>query len=274
MITAPKTRHKLIIVEGLPCSGKSTTSRYIAEKLGAEYFDEDTGRHPADYEFHAYLRPEELEGFSPDERESIEAAAQRKSGGYIIPLAEFGGELFDRLLRHKIYDFLPWETERPVMLDKWREFAAKAKNEDKIYVFNSVLMQNPMCEARIRFDMPAECQRYIYEIRDIIKPLDPFVVYLHYKDIRPRIERAMPERGEDWLRGVIDYHCNSAYGRAHSLEGFDGYITALEYRQQFEMYILKRGMHLEYMVLEDPDADWERAYDSIIARLSNGDSVS
>ena len=38
-----KTEHKLIIVEGLPCSGKSTTGRYIADALGMTYFDEGTG---------------------------------------------------------------------------------------------------------------------------------------------------------------------------------------------------------------------------------------
>ena len=40
---------RLIIVEGLPCSGKSTTARYIAEKLGYIYVDEGTCNHPADY---------------------------------------------------------------------------------------------------------------------------------------------------------------------------------------------------------------------------------
>lgn len=262
-----KTKHRLIIVEGLPCSGKSTTAKYIADKLGMMYYDEGTGNHPADYEFHAYLTPAELEDFAEDDRRRIEAASESKSGGYIVPLAKFDGELFDRLLRHKIYDFLPWETERPVMLDKWREFVSMAQRRETGYVFNCVLLQNPMCETVIRFGMTGEAQRYIWEIRDIIKPLDPFVVYLRSSDIRCRIESALPERGGEWLKSVIDYHCNGAYGKANGLEGFDGYISALEFRQGGELYLLKRGLDLEYMVLEDPDKDWDAAYDEIIARL-------
>ena len=46
---------RLYIVEGLPCSGKSTTSKHIAdllEKSGKKecFFDEGSRDHPADYE--------------------------------------------------------------------------------------------------------------------------------------------------------------------------------------------------------------------------------
>ena len=71
---------RLYIVEGLPCSGKSSTARHIADVLTAagrqvNYMDEGTGRHPADYEFHAFVDgqvipladvpPEELNALLP-----------------------------------------------------------------------------------------------------------------------------------------------------------------------------------------------------------------
>ena len=46
---------KLYIVEGLPCSGKSTTARHIAERVGGLYFDEGCGNHPAYFEFDAFV---------------------------------------------------------------------------------------------------------------------------------------------------------------------------------------------------------------------------
>ena len=51
-----------------------------------------------------------------------------------------------------------WETEKPVMLGKWREFA-KNKRSDESYVFNCVLLQNPMCETMIRFNLNWEQSR-------------------------------------------------------------------------------------------------------------------
>ena len=35
--------NRLIIVEGLPCSGKSTVSRYIADRCGERFYDEGSG---------------------------------------------------------------------------------------------------------------------------------------------------------------------------------------------------------------------------------------
>lgn len=48
--------NRLIIVEGLPTSGKSTTAKYIADKLNYKFFDENDDNHPADYINSAYKR--------------------------------------------------------------------------------------------------------------------------------------------------------------------------------------------------------------------------
>ena len=257
---------RLIIIEGLPCAGKSTVGRFIADLLGWRYVDEGSGKHPADYEFHAWLAPDALDGFPEAERQAILAAAAPACGSWVVPLTGFEGALFDRLLAHKIYDFLPWEAEKPVMLDRWRTFAAGV-GPDEGWVFNCVLLQNPMCETMMRFGFDVETSAaYIGEICRIIRPLEPLVVYLRRDDIRAAIEAALPERGQDWLDGVVAYHCEGAYGRARGLSGFDGYIAALEERQRRELEIL-RGLPLESLVLDNPGRDWAAARRTLAARL-------
>ena len=257
---------RLIIVEGLPCSGKSTTAKYIAEQLGMIFIDEGSGAHPADYEFDAFLTESELSLFSTDERELILAHSSEKCGGYIVPLGGFSGELLDKLLRHKIYDLLPWETERPVMLDKWREFVSDAGSDR--YVFNCVLLQNPMCETMMRFGFDeAVSEAYIREISEIIAPLSLFVVYLRNNDVYSSVRKASAERGDEWLNSVIDYHCNGEYGRKNGLSGFDGYIAALEERQRRELSILSR-LGTDHIVLDDPQKDWSDAHSAIISNIN------
>ncbi|MDE7194391.1 MAG: hypothetical protein K2O14_10515 [Oscillospiraceae bacterium] len=258
---------ELIIVEGLPCSGKSSAARYIADKFDMKCFDEDSGKHPADYEFHAFVQASELDKFSHSERNRIVKKSERKYGGVVVPLAEFQGELFNRLLQYKIYDFLPWETEKTVMLGKWREFAEN-KKPDEGYVFNCVLLQNPMCETMMRFDLPlTESEEYISEICGIIKDMNPLVVYLENNDIGDSVNMAVDERGNDWLDAVIDYHCGGAYGKSKQLSGFDGYISALEERQRRELEILSR-VNIDKVVLVDPQRDWKTAYRVLDKRLS------
>ena len=100
------------------------------------------------------------------------------------------------------------------MLDKWRSFAESAASSAG-HVFNCVFLQNPMCETMMRFGFDSSVSEgYIREIYDIILPLEPFVVYLKTDNIAAEIKKALPERGEEWLSGVIDYHCGGEYGKS------------------------------------------------------------
>ena len=245
---------RLYIIEGLPCSGKSTTSSYVAGLLSLNgkccFVDEGTGNHPADYEFHA-LAPAGL--LSEEEK--------------IVPLSDYSGDMFEKLLQYKIYDFLPWETEKPLMLDKWRQFIRNSE-EDTAYVFNCVLLQNPMCETMMRFGFPEEnSENYIREIADIIRPMDPVVIYLKNTDIAASVKKAAGER-PGWLEAVIDYHVSGGYGKSIHVEGFEGYIRCLEDRQERELRILSR-LNVKNLVLNDPQKDWTSSLDIIDEFLLN-----
>ena len=207
----------LIIVEGLPGSGKSTTAAMIADELQkkgvrALFFDEGE-EHPADY---------------------------------------------------KDYDFPDFETEREKILEKWRDFAGKY-DKDTIYVFNCVFLQNPMCETMMRFDMGYEQSRaYIAEIAEIIKPLDPLIVYIDCPDIRASVDRVLDERGEGWLNAVTDYHVSQGYGKRNGLSGYDGYLECLAERKRRELDIL-RSLGIEYFTVSEDltTAEFKELYTSV-----------
>lgn len=253
---------RLYIIEGLPCSGKSTTSKFTAELTGGKLYDEDCGNHPADWEFTAFI-PDSAEEFSQTERALFASLGECVPGGIALPLGQLPGDtgLYERAFRYKIYDCLDWENERAVMLHKWRCFVQQALGDlGSVYVFNCVLMQNPMCETMIRFNFDSSVSlRFIREICGIISPLDPIVIYLRNNDIRASVQLAAKERGNGWLSAVTDYHCNGGYGTAHRLSGFDGYIYALEERQRRELEILPQ-LPVKSLVLNDPQRDWESAY--------------
>ena len=251
-------KHRLFIIEGLPCSGKSTTSAFVADLLRQRnavcYVDEGSGDHPADYEFHA-LAPAGLLG-----KES-----------QIVPLSGYSGEMFDRLLPYKIYDFLPWETESPLMLAKWQHFADTC-DENTVYVFNCVLLQNPMCETMMRFGFPEEVSRdYIEKIVSIISPMNPVVIYLKNDDIAQSVEKAAAER-PGWLDEVIDYHVHGSYGQSIGAEGFDGYIRCLQERQKRELRILS-ALNVPHLILCNAQRDWQGAYRSIQDFIGQGGEI-
>lgn len=149
----------------------------------------------------------------------------------------------------------------PMMLEKWRHFCENA-DENTVYVFNCVMLQNPICETMMRFGFRLEqSQAYISEISKIIQSLHPAVIYLKNDDIQASVEKAAKER-EGWLDAVIDYHVNGAYGKSIGAEGFDGYIRCLEERQRRELEILSQ-LSVTSHVIENPQRDWNNAYDTI-----------
>lgn len=258
---------KLYLIEGLPCSGKSTTSKYVAgalEKQGrsVSYFDEGTGNHPADYEFHAYLDSRTFQSLDSSLQEKISRLGQKKPDGYIVPLQFFSGSEFDTLLKHKIYDFLPWEEEQPIMLARWQEFAHAAVKSDSIFVFNCVFLQNPMCETMMRFDLPEEkTLSHLSKIYETIRPLQPQVIYLKNDHIAASVLRASRER-EGWLEEVTHYHVTGGYGKRIGAQGFGGYIACLEERQRRELRYLEL-LGIPALILPNPQLNWEEAYERI-----------
>ncbi len=266
-----RTKYRLILVEGLPASGKSTAAKYIADALHFNNVDEGTGDHPADWENHALLGDSalaEAEALLTDDDDLRDfcAAADVFEMGTVVPIEDWMPEPLQAfLMRHKIYDVLPWEQEKPVMLEKWRVFAESFGKER--YVFNCVFLQNPMCETMMRFNMEiGESAAYIGEIAQIIAPLKPFAVYLQTDDIAASIESVRAERGEEWLSAVIDYHCGGAYGRANGLSGLAGYLAALRERQDRALTILE-GLHIPHIIVNDPQADRAAAYAQILEAL-------
>ncbi len=198
-------KNRLIIVEGLPGSGKSTMASRIADKLKNSgvhsiCFDEGMPGHPADYDD---------------------------------------------------YDFPDFETERNMILSKWREFVNSAEN-DTVYVFNCIFLQNPMCETMMRFGMDKEASgAYISEIAGIIKEMSPVILYIDVPDVKLTVDSVLNERGEQWLNAVIDYHCGQGYGKANCLSGYEGYIKCLEERRNRELYILNNLDTVHHIVSRD-----------------------
>lgn len=184
----------LIIVEGLPGSGKSTTAGMIAEELEKRgkkvvCVDEGMPDHPADY---------------------------------------------------ADYDFPDFETERRKILQKWSSFVREA-DQQTIYVFNCIFLQNPMCETMMRFGMDQDASRkYVAEISQIIQPLHPIIIYIDQPDVKGAIDKVLEERGNDWLNAVMEYHVSQGYGKQHNLQGYEGYIACLEERRNREIYILQQ----------------------------------
>lgn len=252
---------KLISVEGIPGSGKSETARFITDFLvdnsrHAAFFEENDMNHPAEYTFHALMKDSQIKTLTLEEQRQLYDEGTKALSGLIIPLTKISVSLFGKVVPYKIYDNLEWETENPVILERWQGFSKKAAMRNKVYVFNSGVLQNPISEMMLRFDFAYSYMRdYLFNVYRTIAAMNPVVIYIKCTDIKACVEEEARHRNSDWLNGMIEHHTAQGYGKRNNFKDFDGYIDCLEARQRIEIKLLN-DLPFEKLILTDPFNNW------------------
>jgi hypothetical protein len=272
---------KLVIVEGIPGSGKTTAAEFIRDWLAergartALYLEGDLD-HPADFESVACLDEGEyarlLEQF-PACRDLLEQRAVIKGGerflGYRKLQLEFREQLPDELIRqlanYEIYE-LHIAKYHQLLLERWRAFAELAAQSNEVYIFECCFLQNPLTMYLGRHDEPIEAAKeHILQTAEVIASLDPILIYLHPGEAGETLRRVARVRPQEWLDFVIAYHTQQGHGKAQGWQGFEGMVKFYEMRQSIELDLLTC---LPWRSLLVPHVDWAQDQARISAYLS------
>lgn len=241
---------KLIIVEGLPGSGKSTTAQIVYDILkekgiNTEFYCEGNYNHPADFDGVAYFNSEDfniLEQAHSTSRYVLNKIKIKYYNGYLIPYRKaieeqqitFEEELFNDITKNDIYE-LPIELHIELILSRWNDFVTNYINEDKVVVFECCFIQNPVTVSMIKNNSPKDVtMSYITSLAKKIVPLEPVLIYVEQQDIKASFSKAVSERPNEWFGGFTHYYTNQGYGLANNLRGLDGVVQVLEARSKLE----------------------------------------
>ena len=263
----------LIIVEGIPGSGKSTTAHFIKEYLESEgitakLFQEGDSRHPADYESTACLDEGQFndirERFS-EHRKTIQEVAEKKGHQYFIPyrqLANVDAGLVDELASYDVYE-LDLDTFEDVSYHYWKEFVEQTEFEDEVYIFECCFLQNQFTKYIAMHNAePKRLADQLKKISELIAPLNPLVIYLYQEDVDRSFHHVYKERSQEWRKFFTDYHVKQGYGKANGLEGYQGLVEFLEMRRDLEMGILE-DLSVKHMLIENGEKDWDAYYEKM-----------
>lgn len=244
---------KLIIVEGLPGFGKSTTAKLINEilsqnKIEVELFLEGNLNHPADYDGVSCFNKFEFDRLvsnSGDFKEVLLKRVLKKGSNYLLPYRkiknEFGDQFLDELCndisRNDIYE-LPFDKNVELIADKWNDFAEIALEDDKVYIFECCFIQNPLTIGMIKYgEQKEKIINYVMKVAKIIENLNPMLFYVEQDDLEFSFRKALKERNPEWSTGIVDYYTNQGYGKEHNHSGVEGAIKVLEARRNLELEI-------------------------------------
>lgn len=257
---------KLILIEGLPGSGKSTTAALAYEVLrengiDAEVYFEGDLSHPADFESVAYFTNEEwqrlLDEFNSF-REQILEKSILQDNGFLLPYKKLGSDMpdsfYDRVFKHDIYE-LPLDQNMKLITQKWASFARHAENRNKVHIFECCFIQNPVTVGMIKYGAPlTKLLDYVSALENSVKKLNPILIYINQDDIDYSFKRAIKERPKSWSEGFIHYYTQQGYGMKNHLSGEDGTIKVLKARRQAEEEILK-SLSIQKAILNNSGYD-------------------
>ncbi|MCR8849400.1 hypothetical protein NQ095_13340 [Rossellomorea sp. SC111] len=271
-------KSNLIIVEGIPGSGKSTTAHFIKEYLESEgitakLFQEGDSRHPADYESTACLDEDQfnniLERFS-EHRETIQEAAEKKGHHYYISygqLTNVDSSLTDQLASYDVYE-LNLDTFEEVSYHYWKEFVEKTEFSDEVYIFECCFLQNPFTKFIAMHNAePKRLENYLKKISSLISPMNPLLIYFYQDNVEQSFHHVYKERSQEWREFFTEYHVNQGYGKANGLKGYLGLVEYLEMRKNQELSILE-DLPISRELVENGEGDWEMYYKRIKEAIS------
>jgi adenylate kinase family enzyme len=255
---------KLIIVEGLPGSGKSTTAQKVYDILkdkgiNSELYSEGNYNHPADFDGVAYFNNEEFNILKQAHSISIDVLNKIKIkyyNGYIIPYRKtieeqqisFEHELFNDITKNDIYE-LPLAIHTELILNRWNDFVNNYITEDKVVIFECCFIQNPVTVSMIRNNSPKELtMSYINSLAEKVMPLEPVLIYVEQESIKESFNRVACERPKEWIDGFTYYYTNQGYGLYNNLKGLDGVIEILKARCRLEREIYDSLKLIKYKI--------------------------
>ncbi|MEN2472361.1 hypothetical protein [Burkholderia sp. GS2Y] len=219
---------RLVIVEGMMGSGKSSTMRFIASRLQAAGHDavaihERTEPHPV-------RATDELEHWFEPWRDATAA------------------QLAERALA------------------RWAAFVNDVRLGTTVSVLDGQLFHGDLTNLLLMEGEPALIEAYVRELARTIAPLAPLVVYFWQRDIDAAIRTVCAERGDDWVTYQTRWKLAAPYCVRRGLTGLDGLIALYrDYRQTTDA--LFEQLPLDKLSIENGDRDWATVEQRILDAL-------
>ena len=281
-------KNRLILVEGIPGSAKTTISKKIRDYLMNKGLDvilyNEGDMHPADMAWNSLLTREEYSNVINEniEYENIIKANSIFEDEYVIvAYTKLGfhkdeNKLMNFLEAHEIYDGrVSIEIFKDIHLKRWTKFRKLIQEDkNKIVIFECAFLQNHVNELLAMHEKDLDyIRKYLNELIETVNEINPKLIYLKQLSVKETLTRVSKERVSDnkeiypdWIDMVTQYFENSNYGKHNNINGFDGLVRYFEQRQAIELEVIK-DLPIDNLIVYNTNYNYEAIINMILNNL-------
>ena len=202
--------NRVILLEGLPGTGKTTNSYRLFEQLvrnGREvrWLHEVSQPHPTLFFSEACFTKKEYRLFKekyPKAAEMLDSIAEVRATtvgiDYLSAARRMPGQektaWYQELLQYDGMDF-PLERYEPAALEKWEVFVNTALRNDTIYILDSSIFQYQIFTYLLNGAEYSRLARFVHSVMKMLSPLRPALIYLYREKTEDAITFIARKRG-------------------------------------------------------------------------------
>ena len=220
--------NRLILLEGLPGTGKTTNSYKLYEQLARNGWDvrwlhEVSQPHPTLFFSEACLTKKEYRLFIEKYQEVAEmlnGIAEVRATTVGIDYLTVARKLprqektawYQELLQYDVMDF-PLERYEPIAYEKWEAFVNAALQDDTIYILDSSIFQYQIFTYLLNGAEYLRLAGFVHSIMNMLRPLHPALIYLYRENIEDSIAFIEKQRGIKDLESIWERDKERPYYR-------------------------------------------------------------
>ena len=221
--------NRIIMLEGLPGTGKTTNAYRLFEQLtrngqDVRWIHEVSQPHPVLFFSEACLTKEEYRLFTekyPEAAETVRSIAEVRETtvgiDYLAASRKMPGQedaaWYRELTEHDAFG-VPLDRYEPMALEKWEAFVKAAlQREGTVYILDSSIFQYQIFTYLLDGAEYARPAGLVRKIMAMLKPLDPALIYLYRENTEDAIAFLAQQRGQDDLQSAWERDRDRPYYR-------------------------------------------------------------
>ena len=235
--------NRLILLEGLPGTGKTTNAYKLYEQLvrndrDVRWLHEVSQPHPILFFSESCLTKEEYRLFTekyPEAAEMLDSIAEIRAAtvgiDYLTAARRMPGQentaWYQELLQYDAMDF-SLERYEPAAFEKWEAFVNTALHHDTVYLSDSSIFQYQIFTYLLNGADYPRLTKFVHSIMDLIKPLHPALIYLYREKTEDSIAFIEKQRGIQDLESIWQRDKGKPYYR-NKQQDLTAYFDFLHY---------------------------------------------